>query len=314
MLPGNSDRRFPITFIPENNCRDFLCKKSVVSRYICASIVHLMKIFAYLLVAASICFSACTTNNVTNDDSLKKYFDENNVAGSFGLFDNGQGHFTIYNRKTFRDSAYLPASTFKIVNSLIGIEIGRVKDDSTVIKWDGVVRSNPQWNQDLSMYNAFRLSCVPWFQELARRIGKDTMQRWIDTLGYGRRYTKPVINKIDTFWLDNSVKVTPDEQLGLVKKLYFDQLPFQKRTQRIVREMMLMESNANYGLSYKTGWGYTEDGRSIGWIVGWIEENKHPYFFVLQIASTGKPLDVSAVRIKMLKDILAQYGFMQGKK
>jgi beta-lactamase class D len=273
-----------------------------------------MKLFAYLLVAASICFSACSSNNVTNDDSLKKYFDENNVAGTFGLFDNGQGHFTIYNRKTFRDSAYLPASTFKIVNSLIGIETGRVKDDSTVIKWDGVVRSNQQWNQDLPMYNAFRLSCVPWFQELARRIGKDTMQHWIDTLGYGRRYTKPVINKIDTFWLDNSVKVTADEQLGLVKKLYFDQLPFQKRTQRIVRSMMLMESNANYELSYKTGWGYTEDGRSIGWIVGWIEENKHPYFFVLQITSTGKPLDVSAVRIKMLKDILAQYGFMQGKK
>lgn len=273
-----------------------------------------MKFSAYLLLLSVVFFSACTSNNVTDDNSLQKYFDENKVTGSFGLFDNGQGHFTICNRKQFRDSAYLPASTFKIVNSLVGIETGRVKDDSTIIKWDGVVRSNTQWNQDLPMYKAFQLSCVPWFQELARRIGKDTMQQWLDTLGYASRYKKPVINKIDTFWLDNSIKMTADEQLGLVKKLYFDQLPFQKRTQRIVRSMMLMENNPNYQLSYKTGWGHAEDGRSIGWIVGWIEENKHPYFFVLQIASKGETVDISAVRIKMLKDILAQYGFMQGKK
>ena len=93
-------------------------------------------------------FAACSPNNVKEDESLKKYFDSANVTGCFGLFDNSQGHFTIYNLKRFRDSSFLPASTFKIVNSLIGIQTGVITDEQMVIKWDGVKRWNPDWNQE----------------------------------------------------------------------------------------------------------------------------------------------------------------------
>jgi len=33
-------------------------------------------------------------------------------------------------------------------------------------------------------------------------------------------------------------------------------LPFSKRAQQIVRDVMLRENNTLYKLSYKTGWGY----------------------------------------------------------
>ena len=257
---------------------------------------------------------ACSPNNVTEETSLQKYFDAEGVTGVFGMFDNAQGDFVLSDRKAFRDSAYLPASTFKIVNALIGIETGRVKDDSTVIAWDGVKRGVESWNQDLSMYRAFRYSSVPWFQELARRIGKDTMQQWLDTLGYARRYDTVKIGRIDSFWLDNSMKVTPDEQLGLVKKLYFDQLPFQRRSHEIVRGMMLMEDSANYKLSYKTGWGITVNGDNIGWIIGWVEENKRPYFFVLQVKSAKPDADIAGIRLRILKSILKEKGFFEGDK
>jgi beta-lactamase class D len=258
---------------------------------------------------------SCAVNNATEDKSLEKYFKENKVHGTFALFDNITGEFTVYNMERYRDSAYLPASTFKIVNALIAIETGTVKDSATVIKWDRISRAIPQWNRDLKMDEAFKYSAVPWFQELARRIGKPTMQHWLDTLGYGRSFSKPAINNnLDTFWLDNSVRVTADEQLGLVKKLYFGQLPFQPRSQRMVKNMMLMEDNSNYKLSYKTGWGYTQQGHSLGWIIGWIEENRHPYFFVLQLESPRREFDMGNVRLKMLKQILKQYGFMEGKR
>src|SRR5205085_7358167 len=130
---------------------------------------------------------SCSNNNVKEDDSIKKYFDENKVTGTFALFDNAIGRFTIYNLPRFKDSSYLPASTFKIVNSLIGIETGRVKDDSTIIKYDTIHHGRTECNEDMSMYRAFRLSCPPWYQQLALRIGKDTMQHWLDTLGYGRK-------------------------------------------------------------------------------------------------------------------------------
>jgi len=258
--------------------------------------------------------SSCSSNNITTDDSLKKYFDQYHVTGTFGLFNNGQGQFTIYNLKRFTDSAYLPASTFKIVNSLIGLQTGVINNEKMVIPWDGVKRSNESWNKDLTMEEAFKVSAVPYYQEVARRIGKDTMQHWLDTLGYAAKYGRAVIhNDIDSFWLNNNIKITADEQLGLVKRLYFEQLPFQKRAQQIVKKIMLQEDNANYKLSYKTGWGFRENGNSIGWIVGWEEENKHPYFFVLQIEGPHE-MDMQTVRLAILKDILAQYGFLQGKK
>jgi beta-lactamase class D len=267
-----------------------------------------MKLFAYCLVIA--CLNACSPNNVKTDNSLKHFFDENHVTGTFAVFNNGTGEFTVYNLKRYRDSAFLPASTFKIVNSLIGLQTGKIANDSMIIKWDGIERPVKAWNKDLSMYEAFRVSAVPYYQEIARRIGRDTMQFWLDSLSYG---TKKITTKIDTFWLDNSLKITPDEELGLVKRLYFRQLPFFDTYEDIVKRAMLFEDNSNYKLSYKTGWGQNEKGNQLAWVVGWIEENKHPYFFVLNFESADANADIPAIRMKMLKGILKQLGFMEGK-
>jgi beta-lactamase class D len=215
----------------------------------------------------------------------------------------------IYNLK--RDTTrILPASTFKIVNALVALQTGVITTDSTIIKWDGVQRNVSNWNQDLSLAQAFRYSSVPHFQEIARRIGRDTMQKWIDSLKYGNMKIGPAI---DSFWLDNSLQISPDEELGLVKKLYFDQLPFRKGVQKAVRDMMLQEDNSNYAISYKTGWGVNGENHAIGWVVGWIEENRHPYFFVLNIEATDPEADISAIRLNILNGILKQKGFFEGK-
>ena len=265
----------------------------------------------FILILFSIVFAACSPNNVDIDNSLKKLFDDNNVRGTFGIYNNGNGQFTIYNLSRFKDSAYLPASTFKIVNSLIGLETGKIRDEKMVINWDGVKR-RPEWDKDLTMTEAFKASAVPYYQEVARRIGRDTMQHWLDTLGYASRYKKAIINKIDTFWLDNSIKITADEQLGLVKKLIFDQLPFQKRSMRVVKEVMVMEKNSNYTLAYKTGWGTLENSNSLGWVVGWVEENRHPYFFALNLDG-AHDINMPAIRMNILKSILKQLGYLQGR-
>jgi beta-lactamase class D len=269
----------------------------------------MMRSVVFFLLAA-VLLSACSSNNVKQDKRLKKYFDENKVEGCFAIMDNASGKFTVHNLARYRDSSYLPASTFKIVNSLIGLQTGKIVNDSMVIKWDGVTRRVADWNKDLTMYEAFRVSSVYYYQEVARRIGKDTMQFWLDSLRYGTRKIK---GAVDSFWLNNTLKVTPDEQLGLVKRLYFDQLPFFKSYQEVVKRAMLFEENTNYRLGYKTGWGFKENGNAIGWVVGWIEENKHPYFFVLNIESPDKDFEMGTVRIKMLKDILKHLGFLEGK-
>ncbi len=277
-------------------------------------ISYMRCIFYSLLLLLGI--QSCSPNNVKEDNSFKKYFTENNVEGCFALMDNGAGKFTVYNLGRYRDSSYLPASTFKIVNSLIGLQTGKIVNDSMVIKWDGVQRPVAAWNHDLNMYNAFRVSSVPYYQEVARRIGKETMELWLDSLKYGARTDKEKVvirSAVDTFWLDNSIKITPDQQLGLMKRLYFDQLPFFKAYQEKVKAAMLFENNSNYRLGYKTGWGFTENNHALGWVTGWIEENNHPYFFVLNIESPDRNYDMTNVRLKMVKDILKQLGFFDGK-
>ena len=271
-----------------------------------------MKLFVALFLVASSFFS-CAPNNVMVDDSLGTYFKDAGADGCFAILDNGTGEFTVYNLPRYRDSSFLPASTFKIVNALIGLQTGVITNDSMVIKWDGVQRAFPQWNKDLSMYEAFRASAVPYFQEVARRIGRDTMQRWLDSLSYG---TKKITTRIDTFWLDNSLKIKPDEELGLVKRLYFNQLPFFKYNQEIVKRAMIFEQNAGYTLAYKTGWAFWDPVRKkhIGWMVGWIEEDKQPHFFVLNLESPNPQFDMPAVRMDILKSILQKLGFKQGRQ
>jgi beta-lactamase class D len=273
------------------------------------------------VVAAVQLFAACTTNNVTQDNSLGKYFEENKVTGCFGMFDNGQGAFTIYDMPRFRDSAYLPASTFKIFNSLAALSTGVVFSDTVVVPWDGVVRTGPggdtmhAWNKDMNMREAFAVSNVGFYQEMARRVGRDTMQKLIDTVGYGKRYKGfRIADNLTTFWLDNSLKITADEQLGLVKRLYFRQLPFQNREQEIVKNLMVRERTDKYTLAYKTGWGTTEKGTQLGWIVGWVEENNHPYFFALNVQSADANVNMVEVRLNILNGILKQLGFFEGKK
>ncbi len=263
-----------------------------------------------ILFSIAILFASCSPNNVEVDDSLEKYFAKYKVDGTFALMNNGTGKFTVYNLSRYRDSSYLPASTFKIVNSLVGLQTGKIINDSMVIRWDSVVRRVDSWNADLNMYEAFRVSSVHYYQEVARRIGRDTMQIWIDSLKYGNR---DISGPIDSFWLNNKLKITPDEQLGLVKRLYFDQLPFYKTYQQMVRNAMLFENKTTYRLAYKTGWGFTEKGHSLGWIVGWIEENNHPYFFVLNIESPDPEFDMIPARIGIVKDILKDMGFFEGK-
>lgn len=263
----------------------------------------IITIISIILISGS-----CSVNQAEIDNSLKKYFDSAKVDGCFSMVNNQTGEVTVYNMK-LDTQRFTPASTFKIVNSLIGLETGRITDEEMVVKWNGVKAWNEDWNKDMAMKEAFKTSSVPYYQEVARRIGRDTMKYWIDTLQYGNRN---ISGPIDSFWLNNTLKVSPDEQLGLVKKLYFDKLPFQKRTQQIVKDLMLQEDNTLYKLSYKTGWGF-EENNAIGWLVGWIEENRHVYFFVLLVKSPDKKIDMRTVRMNILKGILTGYGFFKGE-
>jgi len=278
-----------------------------------------------VFLAASV-FVACSPNNVTVDNSLQRYFDSAGVKGSFAFFDNGQGHFTIYNLPRYKDSAYTPGATFDIVQALVGLQRGVLKDDTSVY-WklvsyfdansnpgDAIGKIDTTGPPNFSLRRGFQMKGrinELMFGQLATDIGKDTLKKWIDSLRYGNR---DISGPIDSFWFDNHLKVTGDEQLGLIKRLYFDQLPFYNRSQKLVRGVMPSENNSAYRLVYKTGQTTNTDGHALGWVLGWVEENKHPYFFVINLESEDRTKDLGETGLHIVKNILKPMGFFEGKK
>jgi len=263
-----------------------------------------MKKTSWILLLVAILANACAPNNVKIEPAWEKYFTQYKVEGTFMLYDNGKGTFRVYNIDRAKER-FTPASTFKIFNSLVALETGVVKDTTTILPWDGIMREE-RWNEDLSLNQAFKVSCVPCYQQIARKITQPIMQKWLDTVKYGNMK----ISKIDTFWLDNSLQISPDEELGFVKKLYFDQLPFHKLTMQWVRAIMLMEKTSKYDLCYKTGWGITGK-KQIGWVTGWIEKDGLPTFFVLNIETEKPDFDMVTARKAILTNILTEAGYIE---
>ena len=262
------------------------------------------KVPILLLSVLLFAFGSCTVNNATVNNDLKKYFDSSQVEGCFSFFNNQLGKIVVYNMKL--DTERLSTGTsFNILNSLIGIQTNRLANENSILKTDS------SQNGNLTFKEAFRTSSVPFFQDLATKIGKDTMKFWVDSVHYGN---KNMNGSLDSFWLNNHLKISPDEQLGFVSKLYFEQLPFTKYAQQMLQDQMLQEENTLYQLSYSTGTGIDEKNNSFGWVMGWVIENRHVYFFVTYIKSPQKNKDMKAIGIHISKSILKEMGFFKGER
>jgi beta-lactamase class D len=237
-------------------------------------------------------------------DDFKGYFEEFRVEGSFALYDLKSDSYVFCNQPQFTHT-FIPASTFKICNTLIGLETEVINDEHFVIKWDGVVRRVPEWNKDQDLQTAFKNSTVPYYQELARRVGGKRMKYWLDRAKYGNADTS---GGIDRFWLTGGLRITPEQQIGFLRRLYNEELPFSKRSMDIVKKIMIVRDTAGVTLRAKTGWS-DQDGKSIGWFVGYLQTNEDVYFFstCIQCADANNPQFAEARREITTKILKALY-------
>lgn len=203
--------------------------------------------------------------------------------------------------------AFPPASTLKIINSLIALETGAITDEIAVLTWDGITRTLPEWNRDLNMKEAFKVSGVWFYQVLARRVGYQRMHEWVAKVGYGDQNigTK---EDIDKFWLGEKLQITPRQQIEFLRRLYDGKLPFSQRSLAIVKDMMIREQTPEYTLRGKTGLlGFGENiTPKIGWYVGYLEQGDNVYFFATNL-DIGRDEDSSA-RLELTRRCLRQLG------
>jgi len=211
--------------------------------------------------------------------SFQTILDSANVSGAILIYDEHADQY-FSNDFTWSKKGQLPASTFKIPNSIIALETGVVADDSTLFKWDGKLRAFKVWEQDLIFRNAFKYSCVPCYQEVARKIGVNRMKNYLKKLDYGNIQFDSTT--IDNFWLTGKSIITPFQEIDFLKRFYRNKLPISKRTVNLVKSIMVIERKPNHILSGKTGWS-VDRKKNNGWFVGYLETKNKVYFFATNI-------------------------------
>jgi beta-lactamase class D len=266
---------------------------------------------------------SCAESRITEHADWGKKYEQYGIKNACIIIrDNNHESIHYYNKERCIER-FLPASTFKIFNSLVALETAVAPDERLLIKWDSV-KSRPGCDQDLTMKDAFAESCLWYYQEIARRIGPAKMQHYLDTMKYGNML---MAGSIDKFWINDSLKISADEQAGFIKRLYFAELPVSERSQRIVKNLMLREEKPGYRLYYKTGTGQVGD-KYLYWVTGFIEriehvkehkssmnkidERNYPYFFSqnFEMPVSDTSHDWFDTRIEILKEVLKDYGAM----
>lgn len=237
---------------------------------------------------------------------LARYFQQVGAdSGAFVLLDIAANQIIRCN-PTRCAAGYVPASTFKIFNALVALETGVAADTNFTLQWDSVDRSNPNWNRDQTIAEAFRNSTVWFYQELARRIGQQRMQDWVSREGYGNRNIQ---GGIDKFWLKGELRISPNQQVEFLRRLFDGKVNFSKRTTEMVKQMMLQRDTLSYRLRAKTGWGNMKEWQ-IGWIVGWIERPQGGAIFALNLESRDPNYPMMKSRIEALQGILKELAIL----
>ena len=238
---------------------------------------------------------------IKSRDDLKKFYDEYNVEGFFVLYDQNNNKYIFINEPQFKKQ-FTPASTFKICNSLIGLETGVIKDENYVLAWDSVVRRIPEWNKSQDLKTAFKNSTVWYYQELARRVGGKQMKFWLDKANYGNADTS---GGIDQFWLEGGLRISAEQQINFLRRLHDNTLPFSQRSMDIVKKIMVAKESREYVVRAKTGWGF-QDNMNIGWYVGFIETNENVFYFANCIQTKADIPDFGKARIEIVYQILKE--------
>jgi beta-lactamase class D len=247
-----------------------------------------------------------------NAQDLNRVF--GNTQGAFVLYDLKNNRYVRYNEARCR-RRFTPASTFKIPNSLIGLETGVVRDADFVIPWDrqrypaeGRPNIEPftHWWQNHTLRSAIKYSVLWYYIEIARHVGAQRMRRYVTQFRYGNRDTS---SGIEQFWRNSSLQISAEEQVDFLRRFYNEGLSVSRRSTGIVKDILLLEQTGNYRLSGKTGAAPKENGGTLAWFVGYLEREGNVYFFALNMDGANYEA-IRDERINLTKRVLTELGYL----
>ncbi|ASN06395.1 BlaR1 family beta-lactam sensor/signal transducer [Virgibacillus necropolis] len=233
-------------------------------------------------------------------EDLSAFF--NGYDGSFVLYNLQEAQYHIYNKdkSTLRVS---PNSTYKIYSALFALESGVIKRHQTSMKWDGKTYPYKIWNQNQNLFTAMENSVTWYFQRLDKKIQMENIQAYLDKINYGNQN---VSGGIEDYWLESSLKISPIEQVQLLKDFYTNQFGLDKKNVQLIKDVIKLETKDNVTLYGKTGTG-TVNGKNVnGWFIGYAETKHNTYFFATNIESNHHAN--SSIAAEITKSILEDKG------
>ena len=194
-----------------------------------------------------------------------------------------------YNSNAVCTNPLPPCSTFKIANSLIGLDAGTVTPQ-TVFKWDHTPQPVKSWEQDADMKTAFKESMVWWYQRVAKMLGKGVYVDRLRAFDYGN---KTPDGPLTTFWLgpaaDGALGISTRQQAEFLHRMESGKLPVKPDSLAYVQSIMVDEIRGGATMSGKTGSCATlADGtRQVGWWVGRLKTAKQDYVFAASVETNS---------------------------
>jgi len=236
------------------------------------------------------------------------------LEATFVLYDRSRDRFVRHDQDRAR-ARFSPCSTFKIPNSLIALETGVVDGPDTPKKWEpekhpcdaeqqGEARCNTL-SRDHTLRSALENSVVWYYREVAIAVGEPAMRRYLAAFDYGNR---DMSSGLDGFWLSASLKISADEQIVFLQKLYDGKLGSPRNT-AVVKDILVVEETEAFRLSAKTGMGRTPGGRPLGWWVGWVERGDDVHFFAFNLEADSFDVIVEH-RVPKAREALAAVGLL----
>lgn len=247
--------------------------------------------------------SAAAADTVSKPE-WEKYFAAKGVRGTFVIYEPERERFLVFNEARARQRL-LPASTFKIPNALIGLEVGSIRDQHEVFAWDGKPKPRRAWERDHTLDTGMRESVVWMYQEVARRTGKARMKQWLAKLEYGN---EDMGGAIDNFWLQGGLRISAMGQVEFLRRLRENRLAVSARSSRLVRNALVFERTPEYTIYAKTGTtGMVKE--PVAWWVGWIERQGRPTaYFAMNLTPQAKT--PFGVRFPIARAILEEAGLL----
>jgi len=299
------------------------------SGYLLKTIMYKYIIFLLAVVTAA----GCRDARIEEHPEWERFFKEHQVQGALEYIDNNKERVLFYN-KEFNSTPLTAGSTYQIFAALVAIESAVAPTEQFRIPWDEQYYSfvngqvnvitdtntpgyQADWSRDLTLSEAFRVNAFPYFQQLTRKITQAEMRHFIDTIKYGnRKYEGDLVN----FWNNGTLLISPDEQLGLLKRLYHGELKgFTERSQRVTRALFDKKAEQDYTV-YSKKFTIRHNDTIVVQYLGFVEKIKnlknpktgnidpipHPYFYVLSVYDTDPSKDLDAIADKIFGQVFTE--------